>query len=202
VAVAFVAAGCSGGEPPATRAVATPSAEVASPTVDEPSPSLTRETQGSWRKARYIPVADAMRRVERLLGSPVHLPRDRFAGVRNFRGWLADPKNLERGRFAGEPAVDLYLHKKKQILIISFGGASFDGCGGRDHAIETNVLGQPALLSVAADHRWSSLIWPVTEKGAHGRYGLTGTFEGWQMIELAESMELQRLAARNGKPGC
>lgn len=38
--------------------------------------------------------------------------------------------------------------------------------------------------------------------GVNRRYGITGTFEGWQMIKFAESMELARLAATEISRNC
>ncbi|MGI8775158.1 MAG: hypothetical protein ACR2KQ_09155 [Actinomycetota bacterium] len=82
------------------------------------------------------------------------------------------------------------------------GAADLDGCGGRDHAIETNVLGQPALVSRARESMWSHIIWPVPPRGSTGRYGLVGTFEAWQLVRLTESMELARLEAESHHKGC
>lgn len=88
------------------------------------------------------------------------------------------------------------------MLILSYGRATFDGCGGREHAIETNVAGRPALVSQSPKHIWSHVLWPVTSTGSTGRYGITGTFEGWQMVRFAESMELARLAALDTDRHC
>jgi len=68
-----------------------------------------------------------------------------MAGLPNLEGWLADPKYLFWEVSHGVRSGTLKLRKDRQILILDYGRAVFDGCGGRDHAIETNVLGRPAL---------------------------------------------------------
>ena len=133
---------------------------------------------------------------------PVVLPRDKFAGLPNLKGWLADPKYLDWRRVDGLRIGGLTLRKGRKILLLAYGMAGFDGCGDRDHAVETNVLGEPALLSQSPKHLWSQIMWPVTETGSTGRYGITGTFEGWQMIKFAESMELARLEATEVSRHC
>jgi hypothetical protein len=131
----------------------------------------------------------------------VVLPRDRPAGLPDFKGWLADPNYLDWDRVDGLRAGELGLRNGRRILLISYGVATFDGCGGRDHAVRTNVLGRPALLYLVRGDLWSHLIWPVTPSGSIGRYGLAGTFEGWQMVRLAESMEPATLEMV-GSDGC
>jgi len=96
----------------------------------------------------------------------------------------------------------MQLVRNKQILILDYGYSSFDGCGGRDTAVETNVAGQPALLSTMARDEWSTLIWPVTTTGNTGTYGLHGTFEDWEMIRLAESMDAARAGGPAEDQGC
>ncbi|HVF52370.1 MAG TPA: hypothetical protein VNC78_02060 [Actinomycetota bacterium] len=86
-------------------------------------------------------------------------------------------------------------------LSIQYGHATFDGCGG-DHVIETDVLGQRALLYVVTGARWAELIWPVKPGRVTGRWGLTGSFSGWEIIQLAESMELARLEAADRSHSC
>ena len=38
--------------------------------------------------------------------------------------------------------------------------------------------------------------------GFDGRFGITVTFEGWEMVRLAESMELARVEAMNVNKSC
>jgi hypothetical protein len=94
------------------------------------------------------------------------------------------------------------LRKGDQVLILSYGLATFDGCGDRSSAIETNVLGQPALVSQAREALWSHILWPVTKTGSTGRFGITGTFDGVAMVRLAESMESARLERMEMTRGC
>jgi len=49
---------------------------------------------------------------------------------------------------------------------------------------------------------WSQVLWPVTDTGSTGRFGITGTFEGWAMVQLAESMELARIEAMDSSKSC
>lgn len=81
------------------------------------------------------------------------------------------------------------------MLIFSYGLSSFDGCGDRTSATEVQILGQPALVWEAREHVWSMVLWPVTDTGSSGRYGITGTFDGASILVLAESMERERLDA-------
>ena len=192
--------GCSGTEAAHPQAqTPSPVRVAASPT---PSATPTPEESTPWRKARYISVEEAVRRLQAHVDVPVVLPRDKFAGLPDLKGWLADPKYLKWNRAGGLRIGGLKLLKGHRMLILSYGLAGFDGCGGRDFAIETNVLGQPALVTQASKHLWSHVIWPVTDKGTTGRYGITGTFEGWQMVRLAESMELARLEATEVSRHC
>jgi len=147
-------------------------------------------------------VNEAVERLQPNVDVPVVLPKDRMAGLPNLEGWLADPKYVYWETEDGVSSGTITLRKERQILILSYGLAVFDGCGGRDHAIETNVLGHAALMSQAHEHVWSHVLWPVTEMGSTGRFGITGTFEGWAMIRLAESMELARVEAMDSNKSC
>ncbi|HVM36502.1 MAG TPA: hypothetical protein VM784_14325 [Actinomycetota bacterium] len=200
VCAAAVAA-CSAEQDPATSAARSPGEELIQERVPDPA-RATPKARSSWRKARYIPVDEAVARLQPYVDVPIVLPRDREAGLPNLRGWLADPKYLEWGSVDGARAGNLKLVKGQKILLISYGRATFDGCGGRDFAIRTKVSGQPALLTTVPRNLWSAVIWPVTPGGSTGRYGLTGTFEGWQLVKLAESMESARLEAIEGRHGC
>lgn len=174
-------------------------AEESSPS---PFPSRLSSRSKSWRKDRYISVDEAVQRLQPHVDVSVVLPQDKAAGLPSLEGWLADPKYLDWRTEEGLRIGELRLIKGRQILLLSYGLAGFDGCGGRDHAIETEVLGQPALVSQASGHLWSQIIWPVTETGSTGRYDITGTFGGWQMVRFAESMELARLEAMEASKGC
>ncbi|MDQ3660842.1 MAG: hypothetical protein M3454_07275 [Actinomycetota bacterium] len=145
---------------------------------------------------------EAVESLQRHVDVPVVLPKDRMAGLPNLEGWLADPKYLSWERSHEVRSGTLTVRKGRQILILNYGRAVWDGCGGRDFAIETNVLGRPALMTQSRGHVWSQVLWPVTKAGSTGRYGITGTFEGWAMVRLAESMELARLEARNFNKSC
>jgi hypothetical protein len=142
----------------------------------------------------------AVERLQPHVDVPVVLPRDRIAGLPNLTGWLADPKYLDWNVVDGIRAGGMHIRKNKQILILSYGLAGFDGCGDRSTAMETTVLDQPALVS--GGPRWSHVLWPVTKTGSTGRYGITGTFEPAAMLRLAESMELARLEAMDSEKGC
>lgn len=193
--VALLLPGCQEGPDArvttASRPSATPSA----------SDRVTAEPKRSWRKPRFISVAEAVERLQPHVDVPVVLPRDRIAGVPDLKGWLADPKYLEWNTVEGVRAGGLVIRKGKKILHLSYGLAGFDGCGDRTMAIETNVVDQPALVNPSGD-RWSTVIWPVTRKGSTGRYGISGTFEAVAMLRLAESMELARLEAMDVAKGC
>jgi hypothetical protein len=180
-------------------------------THDQPTATPTRQIalegttpdgHNSWIKPRYVSVGRAIARLRAHIDTPIVLPRDASAGLPGYRRWKADPKYLESNDVDGTESGTLNLIKKKRMLGIDFGTASFDGCGGRDHAIRTDVRGQPALLSVSRESLWSHIIWPVRSEGSTGRYGLYGTFEGWQLIRLAESMERGRLEAIDAPEGC
>ena len=73
-----------------------------------------------------------------------------------------------------------------------------DGCGGREHVIPTDVLGDPALVWGGSGH--SSIIWPVRPHGRVGTFGLSGSFEGYEILRLAESMETQLRRAPSHDP--
>lgn len=193
--LAAVLLGACQGAPaePTTTPRSTPSASATSPPT---------EAKESWRKDRYIPVAEAVERLQRHVDIPITLPRMSAISMRGLKTWLADPRYLDWAEKNGEQVGELRLVKGDKKLLISYGAATFDGCGGRDHAVETDVLGQPALVSQAREALWSAIIWPVTPEGSSGRYGLTGTFEAWQLVRLAESMELERLEAVSHPKGC
>lgn len=167
-----------------------------------PTPFSSKKDKSSWKKPRYISVAEAVERLQPHVDVPVVLPRDRLAGLPNLKGWLADPRYLDWRTVDGVRAGGMTIRKGKQILILSYGLAGFDGCGDRTMAIETNVLGFPALATQAREHLWSFVLWPVTETGSTGRYGIRGTFDAVAMIRLAESMELARLEALDVEKSC
>ncbi|MDQ4065252.1 MAG: hypothetical protein M3161_04325 [Actinomycetota bacterium] len=141
-----------------------------------------------------------MKRLQPRVDVPVVLPRDDVA-LPSLKGWLADPRYLEWNTVDGVRVGTLTIRKDKQILILSYGLAGFDGCGGRESAIETTVLDEPALVNPSSD-RWSTVIWPVTETGSTGRYGISGSFNAVMMLRLAESMELARLEAMDVTKSC
>lgn len=200
VCVAVILGGCS--RSPTGEAVATSTASVPVPSRPSASAVEVKSRPKSWRMERFIPVAEAVERLQAHVDVPVVLPRDRSAGLPNLKGWLADPKYLGWSTVEGVRAGSLKIQKGRQMLIISYGLAGFDGCGDRSHAIETNVLGRPGLVSQAREHLWSHVLWPVTRTGSTGRYGITGTFEGWAMVRFAESMESARLEALDHVKGC
>jgi hypothetical protein len=125
-----------------------------------------------------------------------------MAGLPNLKGWFADPKYLDWNTVDGTRAGTMKLVKRKQMLILSYGLAGFDGCGDRTMAIETNVLGEPALVTQSREYVWSHVMWPVTATGSTGRFGITGTFDAVAMIRLAESMELARIEALDVAKHC
>ena len=198
--VALLLAACSapaGGAGPRSEArdePATPAVATREPATPEPSP----EPEG-WRKPRYIPVREAVERLARHVDVPVVLPRDPLS-IRSYRRWLADPKYLTWERRGDETVGRLKLVFRRDYLLIDYGYAIPDGCGGRDTAIPTEVLGEPAL--VWTGHGSSSIIWPVKPHGRIGRFGLSGPFEGFQIVRLARSMETAIRGAPRHDPGC
>ena len=190
VLVVLLLAGCSTPDGRAgPRAAATQE-----PATPEPSP----EPEG-WRKPRYIPVREAVERLARHVDVPVVLPRDKLS-LRSYRGWLADPKYTEWTRRGAEVVGTLKLASRKEYLLISYGYAIPDGCGGRDTAIPTNVLGEPALVWTSSGQ--SSIIWPVKPYGRIGRFELNGSFEAYEILRLARSMETAIREAPGHDPGC
>jgi hypothetical protein len=165
-------------------------------------PTPEPEEQTSWRKARYLSVEEAAATLQAHVDVPVVLPRSGSGWFPDLNRWLADPKYLKWRRVDGLRIGGMTIRRNRKILILSYGMAGFDGCGDRTNAIETNVLGEPALLTQIPEAVWSHVMWPVTPTGSTGRYGITGTFEGWQIIELAESMEVARLEAKNTDKHC
>ena len=127
---------------------------------------------------RLIPIDEAVAPLQPQLKVPVVLPRDRLAGVPNLKGWRADPRYLEWGREFGVRHGSLQLVKDGKVLIISFGLVTFDGCGGTDFAIPTQVAGQPAFLSVSREGLWSQILWPMGVGDTTASHGLAGNFEG------------------------
>lgn len=143
-----------------------------------------------------------MRRLQRHVDVPVVLPTSVPAGLPDLRGWYADPKYLGWENVDGVRTGSLKIRKGEQLLILSYGLSTFDGCGDRTSAEEVEVLGQPALLSEAREHVWSTVLWPVTATGSIGRYGISGTFDGESMLRLAESIERERLHALGAVKHC
>ena len=188
VVAAALLTGCSTGEPSAR------------PRTSPPATRAPEPEQVGWRKPRFVPVREAVNRLARHVDVPVVLPTDRLAGLRGYRGWLADPRYLDWGRRGPHTVGTLFLVSHDEQLRISYGYAIPDGCGGRDTAIPTDVLGEPALLWTYPGQ--SSIIWPVKPHGRIGRFGLDGTFDGYQILRLAESMETKLRRAPAHDPGC
>lgn len=142
---------------------------------------------------------EAVERLARHVDVPVVLPRHRHF-LRSYRRWLADPMHSSWERRGDETVGTLHLTSRRDHLWISYGYAIPDGCGGRDTAIPTDVLGDPALLWTSGGQ--SSVIWPVRPHGRIGRFELSGSFEGYEIHQLAESMETQLREAPQHDPGC
>ncbi|MDQ4064428.1 MAG: hypothetical protein M3161_00080 [Actinomycetota bacterium] len=123
-------------------------------------------------------------------------------GQAGIKAWLADPKYLDWNVVDGIRTGGMTIRHRNRILIFSYGLAGFDGCGDRTMALETNVLGQPALINIAEGSEWTTILWPVTAEGSTGRYGISGTFYAEPMMRLAESMELARLEAVDHQRSC
>ena len=192
IVLALGLAGCTAGAgPPAARQ--TPKA------ASEATPEPSQEPK-DWRKPRYVSVRAAVERLAAHVDVPVVLPRDRLAGIRSYRGWLADPMHIMWDVHGREGSGVLHLISRRNNLWIEYGYAIPDGCGGRDTAIPTDVLGEPALLWAYPGH--SSIIWPVRPHGRTGRYGLSGSFDGYQILRLAEAMETALREAPGHDPGC
>ncbi|HEX2295735.1 MAG TPA: hypothetical protein VHN37_10545 [Actinomycetota bacterium] len=183
-----------------TRARATASPDAMASAAPEETPAPTPEPRRGWREPHYVPVRVAVERLARRIDFPVVLPRDRLAGIRSYRGWLADPRHLDWRRRGGRMVGSLRLVSRRNDLWIYYGYASPDGCGGRDTAVPTKVLGEPALLWTY--DRSSLLVWPVRPHGHTGTYGLSGSFEGFKLLRLARAMELALREAPPRDSGC
>src|SRR5205807_6460533 len=94
---------------------------------------------------------------------------------------LATRHPVYLGTGEGEiPKAQLDLARgARKHLIIEYGTAVFDGCGG-DEARAVRVAGGPAMLNSSHEPSgpWSEVIWPATPHHLLGRYGLTGNFSG------------------------
>jgi hypothetical protein len=167
-----------------------------------PAPISASEEKKDWRKPRFISVVEAIRRLQPHVDVPVVAPRVRLVGAAGLKAWMADPKYLDWNVVDGRRIGGMTLRKKNRILILSYGLSGFDGCGDRTMAIETNVLGEPALINISEGHEWTTVLWPVTDTGSTGRYGISGTFYPEAMMRLAESMELARLEAVDHQKAC
>src|SRR5688500_1754110 len=142
-----------------------------------------------WRKDRFITVSEAVDRLQPHVDERVALPDPRLAYLPRIDKWMADPKYLSWDRDFGARHGTMRLVHKKELLILTYGLVTFDGCGGTDFAISTEVDGQPALLKIATGNEWSQIAWPMQPLESSGNYGLTGTLEGWQAVKLAGSMK-------------
>lgn len=188
LAVALLLTGCSsGGE--AFRAAPRRTAATPDPQA-EPGPS----------KDRFVPVREAVERLARHVDVPVVLPRDPAGGIPGYRGWRADTRYLQWRRRGGLTVGTLKLTSRHDYLWIDYGYAIPDGCGGRDTAVETDVLGDPALLWTGRGY--GAIVWPVRRRGRIGRFGLNGSFGGRELLRLAESMETRLREAPARDPGC
>lgn len=188
-------AGCQPSAPPTRQAVT----ELISPATPSPSPQQERN---GWRKPRYISVDEAVARLQPHVDFPVALPDMKLAYLPPVGRWMADPKYLDWSKEQGVRNGTLKLFHKDKLIILDFGLVSFDGCGGTDFAVPTEVGDVPAMLFVARDGPWSRIVWPMRPLDTTGTYGLAGTLEAWQAHRLAESLEIAISAASDDDQGC
>lgn len=181
----------------------TPTIEIEEGSEAWPTPTPTKMSRAErWAKRfwhTWIPLDEAVARLQPHVDVPVVMPDLN-------RRWRAQPRYLDWHCQDGFCSGRAYLRTRTQILIVEWGRSGFDGCGG-DRAIPTRVGNQPALLNISLvkppSNYWSTVIWPATPGDRSGRYGLTGDFEPFQLINLAESMEAARLEAlRERSGGC
>jgi hypothetical protein len=162
-----------------------------------------RKERRRWRLAipdpRYETIARALAAIDARLDIPIVLPS-------GLEDWRLGPRPAIYFH-AGSAQLDIRRGPRK-ILIVQFGRAGFDGCGG-DSAVPVTIGRQPGMAneSKGADgsdrYVWSSVIWPATRKNLMGRYGLSGTFTKKAIVEMARSMERARVAMMEDlSPGC
>jgi hypothetical protein len=170
----------------------------------KPTPSSTASMAAAkgWRKDRYISVDDAIGRLQPHVDVPVVMPKMKVAYLPRLDRWLADPEDLIWSEENGVLDGEMKLIHRNRILIFSFGLVTFDGCGGTDLAVPTQVGEHPALLFVTKHGTWSQIVWPMLPGQNTGTYGLAGTLEAWQAYQLAQSMEHARQDLPQGTGGC
>lgn len=88
----------------------------------------------------------------------------------------------------------------KGHLIIDFGRAGFDGCGG-DGAAEVEINGVEGLMLAKDRYPWGQIIWPAQPGDSQATYGIYGSLRGPELLELARSMQLG-LEGEGTRAGC
>ncbi len=90
---------------------------------------------------------------------------------------------------------------KNGILTFDFGRASFDGCGG-DGAEQVDINGEAGLMLAKDEYPWTQIIWPAEPGDAEATYGIYGSLQAAEMLELARSMPLVAAAPIEKSEGC
>jgi hypothetical protein len=147
-------------------------------------------------------IAAAVAFIQRHVDVPVVVPDPLPEGTR-----LVGRKPVFVSSFEGRVHAQLGLRfGESGQITLQYGVAGFDGCGG-DSATPTRVGSQPAMINEAdprsGAYPYATVIWPATPDHMEGRYGISATGTGPEVLAMAESMERARVAMGTEEPpGC
>ena len=195
VALLLAACGESG-----TSGSPTPTASPSPSTSPSPSPSPSvSPTPSPSPTGRFSSIEDAVAFIDTKVAVPVLLPDPLPEGTQ-----LAERHPVEIAKYPGGPttaALNL-VYGDDGELRIEYGAPTFGDCEGHYDSIdEVKVNDDPAILAVSSDN--STVLWPATFKRIQGKYKISGTFTGEEILALAESMQpLPSLEPEKPPPAC
>jgi hypothetical protein len=185
--ISCVTVACAGGTEPTARS--RPS----------PEPRRARFEVPTEKQPRVASLRQAVRIAGRHVAVPVNLPSPLPRGAR-----LDGRRPLYLADSQGERSADLFLAvPDRGTMLIQWGSAGFDGCGG-DTAKPVRIGGDRGLILI---HRYKRLInaqiiWPARKGSIEGTYGISGQFRRGRIVALAESMSPARPPRAGGLEGC
>lgn len=160
-------------------------------------PGLIAELRRSPALGEFSSIEHAVAYLAKRLKVDVALPRELPSGIHLAQGQSVTVDrdgNIESGRLA-------LRYGKKGHLILDYGRAIFDGCGG-DGAQVVDVNGVAGLLLAKDQYPWTQIIWPAEPGDREATYGIYGSLRAGAMLEMARSMQLTVEDGAEKTEGC
>ncbi len=154
--------------------------------------SPAERKQGQGKNPPRPSVDQALRQVRRVVDVRVVFPSVLRRSVNVHKVYM-DP---------GRGSAQLSLRSDGgDIIILTYGVAEFDGCGG-DRAEEVTIGRADGLLLTSVGAKWIQVIWPATKDWMRGTYGVAGSLSQREALALARLMSHEAAPTARRPSGC